>query len=104
MAVQNIYISSYFHLNPNCALAYSFVRKHLNFIDTVYTHYVQKIEIFCTSERNVFAKLSFRTVRELECVRVVSNTLGSAYYVYAFVTVNLLSIFFRCCIMTCSSF
>jgi hypothetical protein len=38
MTVQTIYIS----LNPNFALAYGFVRTHVNYIDTVYTHYVQK--------------------------------------------------------------
>jgi hypothetical protein len=42
MAAQNIYISSYFHLNPNCAVAYGFDRTPSNYIDTVYTHYVQK--------------------------------------------------------------
>ena len=44
MAVQNtsIYISNYFRLNPNFSLAYGFVRRHINDIDTVYIHYVKK--------------------------------------------------------------
>jgi len=45
MAVQNIYVSSCFHLNPNFAVADGFVRTHLNYIDSVYTHYIQKKNI-----------------------------------------------------------
>jgi len=84
MTIQNNYISSYFHLNPNCTVAYGFVRTHINYNDTVYIHYTQKNTNFYPSERNVFARISFRTDRELECVGVVYNTVGSAYFVCAF--------------------